>query len=54
VVLLCHAAPGSASFDPDPDTTVAAGLYWWVQESAHRRTQGLGEVAPVDSVAASG
>jgi len=26
VVLLCHAAPGSASFDPDPDTTVAAGI----------------------------
>ena len=26
VVLLCHAAPGSASFDPDPDATAAAGI----------------------------
>lgn len=26
VVLLCHAAPGSASFDPDPDTTMATGI----------------------------
>lgn len=26
VVLLCHAAPGSAWFDPDPDVTAAAGV----------------------------
>ena len=26
VVLLCHSAPGSGSFDPDPDATAAAGV----------------------------
>ena len=26
VVLLCHAAPGSGSFDPDPEATAAAGI----------------------------
>jgi pimeloyl-ACP methyl ester carboxylesterase len=26
IVLLCHAAPGSATFDPDPETTTAAGV----------------------------
>jgi len=26
VVLMCHAAPGSASFDPDPDVTAARGV----------------------------
>jgi len=26
IVLLCHAAPGSAAFDPDPETTTAAGI----------------------------
>jgi hypothetical protein len=25
VVLLCHSAPGSGSFDPDPDATAVAG-----------------------------
>ena len=25
VVLLCHSAPGSGSFDPDPAATAAAG-----------------------------
>ncbi|MDT0347994.1 alpha/beta hydrolase [Pseudonocardia charpentierae] len=26
VVLMCHAAPGSGSFDPDPEVTAAAGI----------------------------
>src|SRR5918997_3625352 len=26
VVLLCHAAPGSGAFDPDPETTAARGV----------------------------
>jgi pimeloyl-ACP methyl ester carboxylesterase len=26
VVLLCHSAPGSGSFDPDPEATTAAGV----------------------------
>ena len=26
IVLLCHAAPGSGAFDPDPETTTAAGV----------------------------
>ena len=25
IVLLCHAAPGSAAFDPDPETTPRPG-----------------------------